>query len=303
MTFRAFLELLKRTASKWSNCNAPRLGASLAFYMLLSLAPLLIFLVAICGFAFSAATAQDKLLVQVHALAGDAGERTMRMLINSAAQPKSGILATAIAFVTLLSGASGVFLELRESLNTIWDAPKQAASTWRSFVSQRLSSFGMVIGLALVLILSLILSAVLAVCERFFVGHFPVHVAVISEVANFFISLAAVSGLFALIFKYVPDVPIGWRDVGIGAVFTAVLFMIGKTVLGIYFGTVGVGSTYGAAGSLVALIIWVYYSAQIFFFGAIFTHEYASKYGSRALARGRKNVLQGGHLKARSQTA
>lgn len=124
-----------------------------------------------------------------------------------------------------------------------------------------------------------------------------------SETANFFISLAAIAVLFALIFKYVPDVPISWRDVGIGAVFTAVLFTIGKTVLAIYFATLGVGSTYGAAGSLVALIIWVYYSAQIFFFGAIFTHEYAMRFGSRALFRTPDNVGQTNQLKVRSQTA
>jgi membrane protein len=303
MTFSAFLKLLKKTASKWSDCNAPRLGASLAFYMLLSLAPLLIFLVAICGFAFSAATAQERLLGQVHALAGAAGERTMRMLINSAAQPKSGIVASVVAFATLLFGASGVFLELRESLNTIWSAPKQRSSTWRSFVRQRLSSFGMVIGLAFVLMLSLVLSTALAVFQRFFVGFFPVHVAVLSEVANFFISLAAISALFALIFKYVPDVPIGWRDVGIGSISTAILFVAGKTLLAIYFATVGVGSTYGAAGSLVALVIWVYYSAQIFFFGAIFTHEYATKFGSRAATRAGSGAPRGGNLKVRSQTA
>jgi len=271
--------------------------------MLLSLAPLLIFLVAICGYAFSAATAQEKLLLQINAIAGPAGERTVRMLITNAAQPKSGIFASAIAFATLLFGASGVFLELRESLNTIWSAPKRVASTVRSFVRQRLSSFGMVLGLALVLMASLILSTVLAVIQRFFVGFFPVHLAVLSEIANFSISLAAISVLFALIFKYVPDVPISWHDVGIGAVFTAVLFMIGKIILAVYFATVGVGSTYGAAGSLVALIIWVYYSAQIFFFGEIFTHEYAMTCGSRAVSRTSDNAPRTGQFKVRSQTA
>ncbi len=303
MTFKAFLELLRTTASRWSDCNAPRLGASLAFYMLLSLAPLLIFLVAICGFAFSAATAQARLLTQVHAIAGPAGERTVRMLITSAAQPKSGIFATAIALVTLLSGASGVFLELRESLNTIWGARKRISSTWRSFVSQRLSSFGMVIGFAVVLMLSLLLSTFIAVFQRLFVGFFPVHLAILSEAANLLISLFAISVFFALIYKYVPDVPIGWRDVGIGAIFTGVLFTIGKTVLAVYFATVGVGSTYGAAGSLVALIVWVYYSAQIFFFGAIFTHEYATRFGTRAAAKAGGSVPRGAHLKVRSQTA
>ena len=303
MTFKAFLELLRTTASKWSDCNAPRVGASLAFYMLLSLAPLLIFLVAICGFAFSAATAQERLLVQVHALAGQAGERTMRMLISSATQPKSGILATGVAFITLLSGASGVFLELRESLNTIWGAHKRVSSTWRLFIRQRLSSFGMVIGLAVVLMMSLLLSTVMALFGRLFVGFWPAHFAIVSEIANFLISLLAISVLFALIYKYVPDVPIGWRDVGIGAIFTAVLFTMGKTVLAVYFATVGVGSTYGAAGSLVALIVWVYYSAQIFFFGAIFTHEYASVFGTRAPTRAGTAASRGGHLKVRSQTA
>src|SRR3954447_7989302 len=257
MTFKGFLKLLKTSGTKWSDCNAPRLGASLAFYMLLSLAPLLIFLVAICGFAFSAATAQERLLAEVHGVAGPAGERTVRMLISSAAQPKSGIVATLVGLVTLLSGGSGVFLELRQSLNSIWDAPKRGSLNWRSFVRHRLSSFGMVIGFGFVLTLSFALSTALAVFERFFVGVVAVHVTVLGQIANSLVSLAAITALFGLIFKYVPDVPIAWRDVGIGAVFTGILFTIGKSILGIYFATVGVGSTYGAAGSLIALILWV----------------------------------------------
>lgn len=302
MTFKSFVGLLKSTASKWSDCNAPRLGAALAFYMLLSLAPLLIFLVAIFGVAFSATTAQERLLQQVYALAGPAAEGTVRMLISNAAQPKSGIFASIVALATLLSGASGVFLELRDSLNTIWDAPKKRSSTWRSFVHQRLSSFWMVLGLGFVLMLSLILSTALAIFERFFVGVFSIHIAVVGEVLNLVISLGAIYILFALIYKYVPDVPIAWRDVGIGAAFTAVLFAIGKLVLGVYFTKVGVGSAYGAAGSLVALVVWVYYSAQIFFFGAIFTHEYAGKFGSRA-ARHASSVPRSGRFRVRSQTA
>jgi membrane protein len=205
--------------------------------------------------------------------------------------------------VTVLFGASGVFVELRESLNTIWDAPKQVSTTLRSFIRQRLSSFGMVLGLALVLMASLVLSTLFAIFQRFFADFFPVHMAILSEVANLAFSLAAISVLFALVFKYVPDVAIDWRDVGIGAVFTALLFTIGKAVLAMYFATVGVGSTYGAAGSLVALIIWVYYSAQIFFFGAIFTHEYATKFGSQAIRPLRGNVPGGANLKVHSQTA
>src|SRR5947209_3935410 len=193
MTFKVFLGLLKTTASKWSTCNAPRLGASLAFYMLLSLAPLLIFLVAICGFAFSVTTAQERLLEQVHALVGPEGERTVRMLIASSARPKSGILATVVALVTLLSGASGVFLELRESLNTIWEAPKRHSSNWRFFIRQRLSSFGMVFGLGVVIMASLILSTALAIFERFFTGFFPVHVARLGEIVNAVVTLGAIA--------------------------------------------------------------------------------------------------------------
>ncbi|MFL6450333.1 MAG: YihY/virulence factor BrkB family protein [Bryobacteraceae bacterium] len=302
MTFKAFVGLLKKTAAKWSDCNAPRLGASLAFYMLLSLAPLLILVVALCGFVFSAATAQDRLLAEVHSVAGPAGERTVRMLISSAARPKSGIVATVVALVTLFSGASGVFLELRDALNTIWSAKRRGSSNWRSFVHHRLSSFGMVLALGLVLTLSLVLSTGIAAFERLFLAAFPIHVTALGQLANVLSSLVAIAILFALIFKYVPDVPITWRDVGIGAGFTSILFTVGKGVLGVYFATVGVGSTYGAAGSLVALIIWVYYSAQIFFFGAIFTHEYATQFGSRAKNRN-GNVPESVQLKVRSQTA
>lgn len=302
MTFKSLLELLKASATKWSQDNAPRLGASLAFYMLLSLAPLLILLVAICGFAFSEATAQARLLAQVHELAGTAGEKTVQMLIASATHPKSGIFATIVAVITLLSGASGVFIELRESLNTIWGAPRETSSNWKRLVRQRLASFGMVLGLGVLLVVSFVLSAALTIFERFFTGIFPIHIAIAGEIANVLISLASLSVLFALIFKYVPDVPIDWQDVGIGAGFTSVLFVIGKALLGLYFATVGVGSTYGAAGSLVALIVWVYYSAQIFFFGAIFTQIYAGAYGSRARKSARMSVVDPS-LRARSQNA
>lgn len=241
-------------------------------------------------------------MADVRELAGPAGERTVRMLIDSAARPKSGIIATAFGLATLLFGASGVFLELRESLNTIWSAPKQLASGWQGMVRQRLASFGMVLGLGVLILLSFLFSTALTISGRFFVDFFPIHVALAGEVLNLLLSLMAITVLFALIFKYVPDVPIDWRDVGIGAFFTAVFFTIGKAVLGVYFSTVGVGSTYGAAGSLVALVVWVYYSAQIFFFGAIFTQIYAEKFGSRALHRPTKFVPKPG-ISVRSQSA
>ena len=279
MTRIQFIELLKLAASRWNDRNAPRLGAALAYYALLSVAPLVVLIVAICGVVFED-TAERQLVEQISAITGTAGASTVRMLLESA-HHTNGVLATTIALVTLLFGASGVFVELRGSLNTIWDAPPQAFS-WRDVIWQRLVSFATVVALGLFVVGSLFLSAALTILEKFFSGFVPLHLALFSEIANFLASLLVLSALFALIFKFVPDVAIAWRDVAIGAVATAVLFSLGKMLLGLYLGSVGVGSAYGAAGSLVALVVWVYYSSQIFFFGAVFTRVYADRLGSAA---------------------
>jgi membrane protein len=201
------------------------------------------------------------------------------MLLKNA-QQRNGIVATVIAFLTLLFGASGVFVELRDSLNTIWEAPPPQSSGWRSMVSQRLISFAMVLALCVLLLISLLFSAAVAVVERFFSGVVPLHISVLSETGNALFTVLAFSVLFALIFKFVPNVPIRWEEVAVGSVVTALLFTGGKALLALYFTTAAVGSTYGAAGSLVALVAWVYYSAQIFFLGAVFTRIYADHFGS-----------------------
>lgn len=282
MTRQAFWGLLKASASKWSDYNAPRLGAALACYMLLSIAPLVIIVVAICGMVFSKTEAERQLLLQIRVLVGDAGANTVRMLLDNARQSGSGITATVLASIALLFGASGVFVELRDSLNTIWDAPPRQSSTWARLIWERLASFAMVLALALLLLTSLAISAALTIAGKFFHEFIPVHAAILGQALEFVTSFFAIWGLFALIFKFVPEVVIDWRDVGIGAGVTALLFTIGKLLLALYIGTAGVGSTYGAAGSLVALVVWVYYSAQIFFFGAIFTSVYADRYGSHS---------------------
>ena len=188
-----------------------------------------------------------------------------------------------MAVATLLFGASGVFIELRDSLNNIWDAPPRKSASIRQMLWQRLVSFGMVLALGFLLLVSLIMSTAISITERYFSRFVPLHFTLGDQIVNFLISLGAVAILFGLIFKFVPDVPIEWHEVGIGAVCTAVLFSIGKALLALYLSTVGIGSTYGAAGSLVALVVWVYYSAQIFFFGAILTRVFADSYGlSRA---------------------
>jgi membrane protein len=269
------LKLFKCTADAWSAHNAPRLGASLAYYTLLSIAPLLVLLVAICGLALGQGQAEHQLMSQLQSMVGPSTAKTLSAVLNNTRQASTGIFASIVALTTLLFGASGVFVELRESLNTIWDAPGRAESTWKSIVLQRLISFAMVLALGFLLLVSLLLSTAIAVVTKFFYANLPPGAAAVGQIANFFIPLIGITALFALLFKFVPNVPIKWREVGVGALVTAILFQIGKSLLALYLSTAGVGSTYGAAGSLVAFVVWVYYSAQIFFFGAIFTRIYA----------------------------
>jgi membrane protein len=186
-----------------------------------------------------------------------------------------------LALVTLLFGASGVFTELRGSLNAIWEVTAAKGGGVKGMVAQRVGAFLMVLGLGALLLFSLLLSAALAVMEQFATSYVPVPAAILGEVLNVVSSLCLLTLLFALIYKFVPDTPLQWRDVTVGAAVTSALFMVGKTLLAIYFSTAAVGSTYGAAGSVVAFVVWVYYSAQIFFLGAVFTRTFARRVGSQ----------------------
>jgi membrane protein len=282
MTLGAFAGLLKSAASKWSDHNASRLGAALAYYMLLSIAPLVIVVVAVCGIVFTKAVAERELLLQIRDLLGDTGANTVRILLDNARHINPGGIAAIVGVVALLFGASGVFVELRGSLNTIWDARPRRSSIWREFIWQRFVSFVMVLAFALLLLTSILISTAFTIAGKFFHELIPLHTVVKGQALESIISFTAIWALFALIFKFVPEVPVAWRDVGIGAALTALLFTIGKTLLALYIGTAGVGSTYGAAGSLVALVVWVDYSAQIFFFGAEFTRAYADSFGSHS---------------------
>lgn len=274
MSIKSWIPLAKQTFSKWSEHKAPRLGAAVAFYSLLSFAPLLILIGAIAALVFDHDTAQNALIDQSRQMIGDRGADSVKSLLANAQKPSSGIFASIVAFITLLFGASGVFSELRDALNTIWDAQPKDDSGWRSMLKQKLFSFGMVLSVGFLLLVSLILSAGLAVIGKFFAQLVPTPVPVL-EAANFVVSFAVITVLFALLFKFVPARSISWRDVRVGAILTALLFTIGKFLLGLYLAKAGVGSAYGAAGSLVAVIVWVYYSAQIFFFGAEFTRVFA----------------------------
>lgn len=270
-----YLSLLKAAFTRWNDHNAPRLGASLAFYTLLSMAPLLLFVVGMVSFVFGQTTARSWILQETTQLVGTQAADTVRTLL-AAQQHHSGLVPGIVGIVTLLFGASGVFGELHDALNTIWDVAPAQGSTWKQIVKSRAFAFGMVLTVAFLLLVSLVVSTVLAAISKYFSGLVPFPAALL-EIANFLFSLLTIACLFALIFKYVPKTKLSWRDVWTGSIFTSVLFTIGKSLLGIYLGMASVGSAYGAAGSLVAVVIWVYYSAQIFLYGAEFTSVYAKQ--------------------------
>lgn len=275
-----YWEVLKLAYAEWTEDEATRLGAALAFYTALSIAPLLVILIAVIGFFFGDEAARGEIADEIRALVGAQTARTVENAIEHARQPASGTIATVLSIITLIVGASGVVAELKASLNRIWDVRVvNAGGIWR-IAKERLFSFAMILGVGFVLLVSLALSAALSGLGKFMGAFLPVPEPLLHG-ANMVLSFAVVTTLFALIYKYLPDAEVSWRDVWKGALFTAVLFVIGKFVLGLYLGKAGVGSAYGAAGSLIVLLVWVYYSAQIFFFGAEVTQVYANMYGSR----------------------
>ena len=274
------IALLKATYSKWSDHQATRLGASVAFYSILSFAPLLVLLTGLIALVFGRESAQGALINEAKQLIGDRGADAVQTLLKNAQKPASGVFASVVAFVTLLFGASGVFTELQDALNVMWDVKGQNAAGFSGMIRQRLFSFGMVLSVGFLLLVSLILSTGLAYVGRSFGDLVPMPPFLLQSI-NFVVSFVVIAGGFALMFKFVPAAKISWREVGVGAVGTALLFTIGKQLLGLYLGKASVGSIYGAAGSLVAVIVWIYYSAQIFFFGAQFTRVYGEAHESR----------------------
>jgi len=235
---------------------------------------------AVVAFAFGRSSAHDQILNQVQGMIGHDGADAIRAMTEQAGKPSSSILASAIAIITLLFGASGVFGELRSALNKIWDVKPRNGGGIMEMIRQRFFSFGMMLAIGFLLLVSLVLSAGLAVLGKFWSDRLPLPEWILDTV-NLVVSFVVVAALFALIFKYVPETKIAWRDVGVGALFTAFLFTIGKALIGLYLGKAAVGSAYGAAGSLIVLIVWVYYSSQIFFFGAEFTHVFAESSTSK----------------------
>jgi membrane protein len=286
VTAKSVWDLIKGTASSWSEINAPRLGAALAFYTMLSTAPLVILCIAIAGLAFSRDAAQGQVVAQIQSVVGSEGAIAIQGLLQHASRPGASYLAAALGFLVLLWSASGVFGELRDALNLIWGVKSTSGSGLVGVVKYRFFSFTMVLAIGFLLLVSLLLSAAVAAVSKYVGGALPLP-AVVLHVGNILLSFVSITVLFALIYRFVPDVHIEWEDVWIGAAATSLVFSLGKFLIGLYLGREGVASAYGAASSLVVFIIWVYYSAQIFYLGAEFTHAFAERHGSRAGRRSR----------------
>jgi membrane protein len=279
MSVQAVWDLLKNTFTDWSEDKAPRLAAALAYYTVFAIAPILVIAIAIAKmFGFS--TAQDEIIAQVSSVVGQqAGEAIKTIVENRGQSNGSNVLATIIGIITLFVAATGLFGELQDSLNTIWEVQPKPNQGILTTLKNRFFSFTMVLGVGFLLLVSLVISTILSALGNSLGGPAESQT-VIWKVVNFIVSFGVTTLLFALIYKVIPDVKIAWSDVWIGALATAVLFTIGKFLIARYLATESTASTYGAAGALVLVLIWVYYSAQILFLGAEFTQVYGKTYGS-----------------------
>jgi membrane protein len=251
----------------------------LAFYTLFSMTPILVLAIAVAGYFFGAEAAQGEIIAELQGLVGPNGAQAIQALLAAARNPASGLVATIVSSVLLLVGATSVFAELKDSLDELWGIEQPLQSGIRALIRTRLLSFGLILVLAFLLLISLIVSAALTVLERFAGGIWSSSAAALSILSSL-ISFSVIACLFAVIYKMLPNVALSWRDVWIGAVVTAALFSLGKYAIGLYLGNSAVASGFGAAGSVIALLLWVYYSAQIFFLGAEFTRQSALRFGS-----------------------
>jgi membrane protein len=274
-------QMSKAAVKAWVDDYAPSMGAALSYYMLFSLAPLLIIVIAVAGLVFGQEAAQGEIVAQLSGIMGEDGAVAVEGLLKAAREPAQGVVATIFGIVILLLGATGIFAELQSALDRIWRVPalKEESGIWH-LLRTRLLSFGLVLGLGFLLMVSLVVSAALAALGKWWGGWFAGW-DVLLEILNFAVSLAIFTLMFAMIYKMMPRARIPWRDVWTGAAVTALLFTFGKVLIGLYLGKSSLASGFGAAGSLVVLIAWVYYSAQIFLFGAEYTWVYANQHGSR----------------------
>jgi len=273
------LDFLHEVAREWRDDDALIQGAALAYYALFAMAPLLVLIIAVAGLVLGHTAAQGRLVEQIQDLMGPEGARMVEGMIEHVSSPASGIAATLGSLVTILLGASGVVGQLRTSLNRIWGVRATQGGV-RGMVRQRLAALGLIVGIGVLMLVSVTLSAVLSAVREVLATHVPL-LSRLLPAANFALSFLLATALFGMIYRVLPDVDLGWGDVILGAAVTALLFTIGKSLVGLYLGRAGVTSVYGAAGTLVFVLLWVYYSAQILLLGAEFTEVYSRRYGSR----------------------
>jgi membrane protein len=290
LTLSSFWFILRETLREWNDDKAPRLGAALAFYSVLSLGPLLLIVIAVASLFFGRDAVSGYLIAEIQALIGDRGAHAIQSILRHRqnAQDHSGGWATAIGVITLLVSSTGFFAQLQDALNTIWNVDHIPRGHWIWFVKKRLLSFAMILGVGFLLLIGLVISAALSAFSASIATHMSPGMA---HVANTVISFMVAAVLFAMIYKFLPDVAIKWRDVAIGALITALLFEVGKALIGLYLGHSAFGSAYGAAGSIIVLLVWIYYSTQVFFLGAEFTQVYARYMGDEVvIKKGRRKI-------------
>lgn len=280
MNVKSIIPLIKKTFSEWSEDKAARLAAALAYYTIFSIPPLLIIAIAIAGRVLGQEAAQNRIVAQFSSLIGADSAEALQTMIANARDPGESVAAAVFGVIILLFGASGVFGQLQDALNTIWEVAPRPGRGILGMIKDRFFSFTMVLGVTFLLLVSLLMSTALAAVGEFVTALLP-GVTILAQLLNLLISLGAVTIVFALIFKVVPDVKIAWSDIWIGAAVTAVLFVLGQFAIGLYLGNSNVTSTYGAAGALVVILLWVFYSAQILLLGAEFTQVYANMHGTR----------------------
>ena len=278
---RAAWHLVRDAAQAWVDDDAPSMGAALAYYTLFSIAPLLLIAISVAGLIFGEAAARGEILAQLAAVVGPESARAIESVLAALNRPGAGIGATLVGLVTLLVGATSVFAELQSAMDRVWRTPaRDRALGLRGLLRVRLLSLGMVLGVGFLLMVSLLVSAALAALGKWWGPWFGpwASVACLLDAA---VSFAMLTALFAMIYRWMPQLRLAWRDVWIGAALTALLFTLGKGLIGLYIGRSGVASPFGAAGSLIVVMLWVYYSAQIFLLGAEVTWVYAGRFGSR----------------------
>jgi membrane protein len=261
------LPILTEAFSNWKNDKSPMWGAALSYFTVFSLSPLLLIIISIAGLVFGREAVQGRLFTQLNDLIGGQGAVMIQEMVQNASKPSSGVIGTIIGFVTLLLGASGVFGQLKEALNAIWQVEKKPKAGFMSMVKDRFLSFSMVAVVGFLLLVSLVATSAVSILGGYF-QHLLPFPDIFLEGLNFLFSFFAITVLFALIFKLLPDVRLPWKQIWVGAVVTSLLFTIGKTVIGYYLGRGAVSSTFGAAASLAIILVWTYYAAQILFFGA-----------------------------------